>query len=103
MHDADIGNSLLVAVTFLAGSRIVQVNDDPVNTRSYRHAAAIDAAEAGIARLSEMNRGDQRLQLLTGKAQIAAGKKEKGESALKDLLRTTSPPLPLSSIHPLLV
>ena len=58
-----------------------------------RHPAeALDAAQAGIAHLPDMNKSDQRLQLLTGKAQIAAGMKQKGESTLKDLVRVTTDP-----------
>jgi tetratricopeptide (TPR) repeat protein len=53
---------------------------------------AVAAAEAGIARLPEMRKGDQGLQLLTGKAQLAAGMKQKGEATLLALLHTTTDP-----------
>jgi tetratricopeptide (TPR) repeat protein len=53
---------------------------------------AVAAAQDGIARLSEMNQSDQRLQMLTGKAQIAAGMKQKGQATLEALLRTTTDP-----------
>jgi tetratricopeptide (TPR) repeat protein len=53
---------------------------------------AIAAAQIGVGHLSEMNKSDQRLQLLTGKAQLTAGMKQQGESTLLELLRTTTDP-----------
>jgi tetratricopeptide (TPR) repeat protein len=53
---------------------------------------AVDAALSGLARLPYMSKSDQRLQLLTGKAQLAAGMTQKGESTLLHLLHTTTDP-----------
>jgi len=53
---------------------------------------AVSAAEAGIARLPEKRKGDQGLQLLTGRAQLAAGMKQEGEGTLLALLSTTTDP-----------
>ncbi|MFY9854099.1 MAG: tetratricopeptide repeat protein, partial [Terracidiphilus sp.] len=57
------------------------------------HASeAAAAAEAFAARLPETTKGDQSLQLLAGRAQLAAGMKQKGEATLLALLRTTTDP-----------
>jgi tetratricopeptide (TPR) repeat protein len=53
---------------------------------------AVAAAEAGIARLPEISKGDQRLQLLTGRAQLAAGMKQNGEATLLALIHITTDP-----------
>jgi tetratricopeptide (TPR) repeat protein len=53
---------------------------------------AVTDAEAGIARLPEKGKSDQRLQLLTGKAQLAADMKQKGEATLLALLHSTTDP-----------
>jgi tetratricopeptide (TPR) repeat protein len=55
-------------------------------------AEAVAAAEAGIARLPEMSKSDQRLQLFKGHAQLAAGMKQKGEATLLALIHTTTDP-----------
>jgi tetratricopeptide (TPR) repeat protein len=52
---------------------------------------AVAAAKTGIARLPEERKNDQRLQLLIGRAQIAAGMQQ-GESTLLDLLHATTDP-----------
>jgi transglutaminase-like putative cysteine protease/tetratricopeptide (TPR) repeat protein len=51
---------------------------------------AVAAAEQGIARLPEMRKSDQRLQLLTGRAQIAAGMRQKGDATLVALIHATT-------------
>jgi tetratricopeptide (TPR) repeat protein len=51
---------------------------------------AVAAADAGIAHLPELRRGDQRLQLVAGRAQLAAGMKQKGEATMLAVLHTTT-------------
>ncbi len=55
-------------------------------------ASAVAAAEAGVARLPEEKKKDERLQLILGRAQIAAGMKEKGHDTLLTLMKTTANP-----------
>jgi tetratricopeptide (TPR) repeat protein len=55
-------------------------------------AGAILAAEAGIAQLPEEKKKDERLQLILGRAQMAAGMKEKGHDTLLALMKTTENP-----------
>ena len=55
-------------------------------------AGAVAAAEAGVARLPEEKKKDERTQLLLGRAQIAAGMKEKGHDTLLALMKTTENP-----------
>jgi tetratricopeptide (TPR) repeat protein len=55
-------------------------------------AGAVVAAEAGIAQLPEEKKKDERLQLILGRAQIAAGMKEKGHDTLLSLMKTTENP-----------
>ncbi|MGB9407837.1 MAG: DUF3857 domain-containing protein [Terracidiphilus sp.] len=53
---------------------------------------AVAVAETGVARFPEKHKRDQRLQMYTGKAQLAAGMKLKGETTLLALLLTTTDP-----------
>ncbi|MEO6807225.1 MAG: DUF3857 domain-containing protein, partial [Edaphobacter sp.] len=55
-------------------------------------AGAVAAAETGIARLPEEKKKDERLQLMLGRAQIAAGMKDKGHDTLLALMKTTESP-----------
>ncbi len=55
-------------------------------------AEAVSAAKAGIARLPESLKSDQRLNLLTGRAQILAGQKEQGQATLLAVLKSTAEP-----------
>ena len=53
---------------------------------------ALSAAKAGIARLPEERKNDQRLQLMIGQAQLAAGMQQQGETTLLDILHITTDP-----------
>ncbi len=55
------------------------------------HASdAVAAAEAGIGHLPEQSKNHEHLQLQLGRAQLAAGVKEKGEATLLGLLHSTT-------------
>jgi tetratricopeptide (TPR) repeat protein len=55
-------------------------------------AGAVEALEAGIARLPEGRKKDENLQVLLGQAQIMAGSKDKGRAGLVTILKTTQSP-----------
>jgi tetratricopeptide (TPR) repeat protein len=57
-----------------------------------RPLEAISAVEESISHLPEMRQGDEQLQFLLGRSQLAAGMKEKGEATLVALLNRTSSP-----------
>jgi tetratricopeptide (TPR) repeat protein len=53
---------------------------------------AVAAADDARTHLPEMLKDDQRLRLITGKAQLSAGMKQKGEETLLAIIHTTSDP-----------
>jgi tetratricopeptide (TPR) repeat protein len=55
-------------------------------------AGAVEALEAGIARLPEERKKDENLEVLMGQAQIMAGSKDKGRAELVTILKTTQSP-----------
>jgi tetratricopeptide (TPR) repeat protein len=57
---------------------------------------AVAAAEAGLARLSDDKKKDERLQLILGRAQIKAGMKEKGRDTLLAMMKSTQNPMMLN-------
>ena len=57
-----------------------------------RPSEAVTVAEEAIRHLPDMRKGDQQLQFMLGRSQLAAGMKQKGEATLVALLNQTSDP-----------
>jgi tetratricopeptide (TPR) repeat protein len=71
------------APTFALNSLLIEAD---------RSSEAVIVAEEAIRHLPDMRKGDQQLQFLLGRSQLAAGMKQKGEATLVALLNETSDP-----------
>jgi tetratricopeptide (TPR) repeat protein len=60
-------------------------------------AGAVDAAQAAIARLPKGGEINEQMQILLGRAQMKAGKKEQGRDTLLTVMKTTEVPIMMNN------
>ncbi len=62
------------------------------------NAEAVTAAEAGIARLPEEGKKNERVLMILGEAQIRSGMKEKGHDTLMAVMKDTKDPMVMNDM-----